>query len=69
MRTEDFSYDLPDGRIAQTPIEPRDAAMLLRASDLSDWTVADLPSLLDPGDVVVVNETRVRAARLRGRRK
>lgn len=69
MRTEDFSYDLPDERIAQTPIEPRDAALLLRASDLSDWTVADLPSLLDPGDVVVVNETRVRAARLRGRRQ
>lgn len=68
MRTDDFAYDLPDERIAQTPIEPRDAARLLRASDRSDWTVADLPSLLDPGDLVVVNETRVRAARLRGHR-
>lgn len=69
MRTSEFDYELPDELIAQTPTEPRDAARLLRASDLSDWSVSDLPRLLDPGDVVVINDTRVRAARLRGHRR
>lgn len=69
MRTSEFDYELPDKLIAQTPTEPRDAARLLRASDLSDWSVRDLPRLLDPGDVVVINDTRVRAARLRGHRR
>lgn len=68
MKTADFHYDLPPGLIAQSPVEPRDSARLLRASDLSDWTVRDLPTLLRPGDLIVVNETRVRAARLVGRR-
>ena len=68
MRTADFDYCLPEERIAQSPIEPRDAARLLRASDLTDWRVRDLPELLRPGDLAVVNETRVRAARLLGRR-
>ena len=68
MKTADFHYDLPPGLIAQSPVEPRDSARLLRASDLSDWTVRDLPMLLRPGDLIVVNETRVRAARLLGRR-
>ena len=63
-----FDYDLPPDRIAQHPVEPRDSARLLvdrpdgRAPD--DRTVADLPELLGPGDVVVVNETRVLPARL-----
>ncbi len=61
----DFDYDLPKAAIAQQAIEPRDAARLLVASTLDDLTFTDLPSLLDPGDVIVVNETRVRAARLR----
>lgn len=68
MRTERFRYDLPEELIAQHPIEPRDAARLLVGSDLTDRLVADLPELLQPGDLVVVNDTRVRAARLRGRR-
>ena len=68
LKTADFSYHLPPDLIAQTPVEPRDSARLLRASDLTDWTVRDLPMLLRPGDLVVVNETRVRAARLVGRR-
>ena len=68
MRTADFDYCLPEERIAQSPVEPRDAARLLRASDLTDWRVRDLPELLRPGDLAVVNETRVRAARLLGRR-
>ena len=68
MKTSGFAYRLPDDLIAQSPVEPRDSARLLRASDLTDWTVRDLPDLLRPGDLVVVNDTRVRAARLIGRR-
>lgn len=64
MRTDDFDYDLPDAAIAQEPIEPRDAARLLRVTDMTDHLVADLPDLLVPGDVVVVNNTKVRRARL-----
>ncbi len=68
MRLEEFDYELPPERIAQVPIEPRDAARLLvdRGSAPPDHrTVADLPDLLRPGDVVVVNDSRVLAARLR----
>ena len=65
MEASDFDYDLPKRAIAQEAIEPRDAARLLVASTLDDLTFTDMPSLLDPGDVIVVNETRVRAARLR----
>lgn len=64
MDVSDFDYDLPETAIAQHAIEPRDAARLLVASSLDDRTFADLPGLLDPGDLLVVNETRVRPARL-----
>ncbi|MCB2223569.1 MAG: tRNA preQ1(34) S-adenosylmethionine ribosyltransferase-isomerase QueA [Actinobacteria bacterium] len=67
-RTEEFAYDLPEEAIAQAAVEPRDAARLLDADGLSDHTFADLPSLLEPGDLVVVNRTRVRRARLTGRK-
>jgi S-adenosylmethionine:tRNA ribosyltransferase-isomerase len=65
--TAAFDYDLPPGRIAQVPVEPRDAARLL--VDQGDAPprhlhVRDLPDLLAPGDVVVVNDTRVLPARL-----
>ncbi|HJR93288.1 MAG TPA: tRNA preQ1(34) S-adenosylmethionine ribosyltransferase-isomerase QueA [Acidimicrobiia bacterium] len=69
MRTADFTYELPEQAIAQTPVEPRDAARLLRTSDLSDHEFRELPGLLEPGDLVVLNDTRVRAARLKGRRQ
>ena len=69
MRTEDFAYDLPESAIAQTPVEPRDAARLLvdrgPGAAPEDHTVADLPSLVRPGDLLVVNDTRVIPARLR----
>jgi S-adenosylmethionine:tRNA ribosyltransferase-isomerase len=71
MRLEDFDYELPEARIAQVPLEPRDAARLLvdRGSAPAEHRrVADLPALLRPGDVVVVNESRVLPARLRLRR-
>lgn len=63
-----FDYDLPEAAIAQTPVEPRDAARLLRCDPLEDRRFRELPVLLQPGDLVVVNRTRVRAARLRGHR-
>ena len=67
MLLSDFDYDLPDDRIAQTPIEPRDAARLLvdRGSDAPEHRhVRDLPDILRPGDLLVVNETKVIPARL-----
>jgi len=64
MDTSLFQYDLPAEAIAQVAIEPRDAARLLVADTLDDRRFADLPSLLDPGDLVVVNNTRVRPARV-----
>lgn len=66
MNTDLFDYDLPEGAIAQTPLEPRDASRLLRTDPLEDRVFADLPGLLQPGDLVVVNRTKVRAARLIG---
>ena len=70
MKTSDFDYELPPDRIAQTPIEPRDAARLLvlrRDRDgVEHRTVRDLPGLLAPGDLLVVNDTRVIPARVFG---
>jgi len=70
LRTEDFGFALPDRLIAQHPARPRDAARLLvvRPDALEDRGVLDLPALLEPGDVMVVNDTRVIPARLRARR-
>ncbi|MEM9561162.1 MAG: tRNA preQ1(34) S-adenosylmethionine ribosyltransferase-isomerase QueA [Actinomycetota bacterium] len=65
---DDFDYDLPDEAIAQHPVEPRDSARLLVAGDgttpVRHHTVADLDSFVGQGDVVVLNDTRVLAARL-----
>ena len=66
-----FDYELPAHRIAQQPLEQRDASRLLHLAPdgvISDERFVDLPRLLRPGDVCVVNDTRVRAARLNGRR-
>jgi len=70
MRTDLFDFSLPAERIALRPARPRDAARLLvvRPEGLEDRAVRDLPDLLDPGDQLVVNDTRVIAARLQGRR-
>lgn len=68
MKTADFDYDLPPERIAQTPIEPRDASRLLvveRSSGaLHHRHFSDIGDYLNPGDVLVLNQTRVIAARL-----
>ena len=73
MRTDLFDFDLPSDRIALRPASPRDAARLLvvrpRApAELEDRVVRDLPDLLRPGDQIVVNDTKVIPAQLRGRR-
>lgn len=69
VKTDDFDYELPAAAIAQHPIEPRDAARLLLADKLEDHSFRDLPALLRSGDLLVVNRTRVRAARLRGTKR
>jgi S-adenosylmethionine:tRNA ribosyltransferase-isomerase len=71
MRVDLFDFDLPPDRIALRPIVPRDAARMLVVTPndpqlLGDRTVGDLPSLLRPGDLLVVNNTRVIRARLDG---
>lgn len=69
MRPDEFDYSLPPERIAAEPASPRDAARLLVLRDgISDRRVRDLPDLLEPGDLLVVNDTKVRRARLFGRR-
>ncbi|NJL09065.1 MAG: S-adenosylmethionine:tRNA ribosyltransferase-isomerase [Methylacidiphilales bacterium] len=69
MRLSDFDYDLPEGRIALRPAEPRDSARLLvvrPGEAFEDRAVRDLPDLLQPGDALVFNDTRVIAAELVG---
>jgi len=69
MRTDDFDFDLPRDLIAQHPASPRDASRLLSVGrDLRDLGMRDLPRLLRAGDVLVLNDTRVIPARLRGQR-
>ncbi len=69
MRTDDFDFPLPPELIAQHPVAPRDAARLLVVGEtLRDRQVRDLPELLRPGDLLVVNDTRVLPTRLAGRR-
>jgi len=72
MLLSDFDYHLPPERIAQRPIEPRDAARLLvlpRAGGPVEHRVfRDLPCYLRPGDLLVLNDTRVLPARLQGRK-
>jgi S-adenosylmethionine:tRNA ribosyltransferase-isomerase len=71
MRTDLFDFELPAASIALRPASPRDsAAMLIVQPDgvLRDRSVADLPLWLEPGDQLVVNDTKVIAAQLRGRR-
>ena len=71
LSTDAFDYPLPPGLIAQAPVEPRDSSRLLHAGAdgaLEDRVFTDLPGLLRPGDLLVANDTRVRAARLRGTR-
>jgi S-adenosylmethionine:tRNA ribosyltransferase-isomerase len=71
MRTDLFDFDLPAENIALRPASPRDSARMLivrPGAGLSDRVVSDLPALLEPGDQLVVNDTKVISAQLKGRR-
>jgi S-adenosylmethionine:tRNA ribosyltransferase-isomerase len=71
MRTDLFDFELPADSIALRPASPRDSARMLvvqAGAALQDQTVADLPQLLKSGDQLVVNDTKVIAAQLTGRR-
>lgn len=72
-RTSDYDYDLPEERIAQRPVEPRDTSRLLvvdRASQsVAHRTFRELADLIPSGDAIVVNTTRVFRARLLGHRE
>ena len=70
MRVELFDFELPPERIALRPVCPRDSARLLVLADGArrDSIVSDLPSILQPGDCLVFNDTRVIPAQLEGRR-
>lgn len=72
MKLEEFVYELPERLIAQTPVEPRDASRLLvlnrQDGSLNHRHFYDVIDYLEPGDVLVVNRTKVLPARLWGRR-
>lgn len=71
MRLSDFDFDLPEDLIALRPAEPRESARLLHIcppDQLYDKYVSDLPDILQAGDVLVFNDTKVIPARLHGRR-
>lgn len=70
MRVDLFDFDLPPERIALRPVSPRDAARMLvvRADGMEDRIASDLPGLLQPGDMLVFNDTRVIPAQLEGQR-
>jgi S-adenosylmethionine:tRNA ribosyltransferase-isomerase len=70
MRVDLFDFELPPERIALRPTRPRDAARLLlvKGSVIDDRQMLDLPELLEPGDVLVFNDTKVIPAQLEGRR-
>ena len=73
MRTDDFDYILPEERIAQAPAEPRDSCRLLvlhrENGRIEHKHFTDIVEYLEPGDLVVVNQTRVMPARLVGKKQ
>ncbi|MFO7321006.1 MAG: tRNA preQ1(34) S-adenosylmethionine ribosyltransferase-isomerase QueA [Chloroflexota bacterium] len=72
MNVSDFDYDLPESFIAQTPVEPRDSSRLMvldrKTGEIQHRIFRELVELINPGDVLVLNTTRVIPARLRGRK-
>ena len=68
MKLSDFDFDLPERLIATRPARPRSSSRLLLATPdkLCDARTIDLPGFLDPGDRLVLNDTRVLPARLIG---
>ena len=70
MRLDDFDFHLPDDLIATRPAKPRSSARMLYAQggQITDAIVRDLPQFLRKGDRLILNDTRVIPARLRGQR-
>jgi S-adenosylmethionine:tRNA ribosyltransferase-isomerase len=72
MHISDFDYELPEDLIAQEPVEPRDASRLMilnrQTQQIEHRQFRDILDYLYPGDVLVLNDTRVIPARLRGQR-
>lgn len=72
MRVDDFDFELPPDRVAQAPLAERDASRLMRldraSGRIEHHRFRELPELLAPGDLLVLNDTRVMPWRLRGRR-
>src|SRR4030088_3196452 len=71
MRTDLFDFELPAASIALRPAQPRDSARMLVVQPdgvLRDGSVVELPQWLEPGDHLVVNDTKVISAQLTGRR-
>ena len=72
MKLSDFMYDLPEARIAQTPAEPRDHSRLMvlhrDSGEIEHRHFYDIVDYLNPGDCLVINETKVIPARLYGER-
>lgn len=70
MLTREFDYDLPEDRIAQSPVEPRDGSRLMvihrQTGTREHRGFRDLPEMLRPGDLLVLNDSRVIPARLHG---
>ncbi len=73
MNVDRFEYHLPPELIAQTPIEPRDASRLMivdrRSGEIDHRRFAELPALLQPGDILIANDSRVIPARLFGHKR
>ena len=72
MKTSDFDYHLPESSIAQTPVEPRDSSRLLvlhrDTSELEHRIFRDVTDYLNPGDLLILNQTRVIPARIFARK-
>lgn len=72
IKTSDYYYDLPKGLIAQTPVEPRDSSRLMqldrKTGEIHHGVFTDILDLLNPGDVLAVNNSRVMPSRLLGER-
>jgi S-adenosylmethionine:tRNA ribosyltransferase-isomerase len=72
MRLEEFDYDLPSHLVAQEPLARREASRLMvldrAGTTVSESTFESIGAFLDPGDLLILNDTRVRPARLHGRR-
>ena len=72
MKKSDFYYELPEELIAQTPLQQRDASRLLEldrtTGEITHRHFYDLPDLLEEGDCLILNDSRVLPARLLGKR-